>query len=494
MNKPRKYNAERNLMVHSNFSFDYISWEHWNSATVANSLFNGSVFENCIFENIAFNNADLEGTRFSNCKFVECSFQNADIRSVWIAKSDFCFVTFEEAMLSDSTFVECHFNNCGFDNLTQTKCSFDSCIFDSFQPQNSSITSSCYKNTSFSNAVFKNAFYYHRFENCQITNSTFEAYLLGFVYGISLEALKNCRITVMGETEYYIADCFSEFVQEIFSRIEQVYNERKLFLNIGILELSDNTRSKDEVMLKCIELMHLLLKKNLMLKNEEITFFGNLVTYMYEVKEIAPITIFLMERKLSQIIEESSCTAISNAAWEKAKSDLNTLRNAAYFLFLEFTRTLDIRNIEEEAITLQVTYEEQPEIPLVEILSAMMPNYKMPIQIKTERGSFIEYIEAMSASLPYIDVFLTLIGVIVPIVSEVRATKRAKKEELRAPSAEGTDIMIPAIYLSPGITVNAQSEVVSAVKVIVEYNIIMDKRKKGYSQSNIKRIKVISKS
>ena len=70
MNKPSKYNAERNLMVHSNFSFDYISWEHWSSATVANSLFNGSIFENCIFENIAFNNADLEGTRFSNCKFI----------------------------------------------------------------------------------------------------------------------------------------------------------------------------------------------------------------------------------------------------------------------------------------------------------------------------------------------------------------------------------------------------------------------------------------
>lgn len=481
MNKPSKYNAERNLMVHSNFSFDYISWEHWSSATVANSLFNGSIFENCIFENIAFNNADLEGTRFSNCKFIECSFQNADIRSIWIAKSDFSFVTFEGAMLSDSTFVECHFNNCGFDNLTQTKCSFDSCIFDSFQPQNSSITSSCYKNTSFNNAVFKNVFYYHRFENCHITNSTFEAYLLGFVYGISLEDLENCRITVMGETEYYISDCFSEFIQAVFSRIEQVYNDRKLFLNIGILELGDNTKSKDEVMLKCIELMHLLLKKNLMLKNEEITFFGSLVTYMYEVKEIAPITIFLMERKLSQIIEESSCTAISNTAWEKAKSDLNTLRNAAYFLFLEFTRTLDIRNIEEESITLQITYEEQPEIPLVEILSAMMPNYKKPIQIKTEKGSFIEYIEAMSASLPYIDVFLALIGVIVPIVSEVRATKRSKKEDPHPPSTESTNVIIPAIYLSPGITVNAQSEMVSAVKVIVEYNIVIDKQKKGYS-------------
>ena len=59
MNKPSKYNAERNLMVHSNFSFDYISWEHWSSATVANSLFNGSIFENCIFENIAFNNAKI---------------------------------------------------------------------------------------------------------------------------------------------------------------------------------------------------------------------------------------------------------------------------------------------------------------------------------------------------------------------------------------------------------------------------------------------------
>lgn len=134
------------------------------------------------------------------------------------------------------------------------------------------------------------------------------------------------------DQQYYISDCFSEFIQAVFSRIEQVYNDRKLFLNIGILELGDNTKSKDEVMLKCIELMHLLLKKNLMLKNEEITFFGSLVTYMYEVKEIAPITIFLMERKLSQIIEESSCTAISNTAWEKAKSDLNTLRNAAYFL------------------------------------------------------------------------------------------------------------------------------------------------------------------
>ena len=100
----------------------------------------------------------------------------------------------------------------------------------------------------------------------------------------------------------------------------------------------------------------------------------------------------------------------------------------------------------------------------------------------------------MSASLPYIDVFLALIGVIVPIVSEVRATKRAKKEEPRTPNTEGTNIIIPAIYLSPGITVNAQNEVVSAVKVIVEYNIVIDRRKKGYSQSNIKRIKVKSKS
>lgn len=498
MNEIDTYKTRPGLAPHSNFSFEVIEHERWEHTELNNSLFNGSVFIECIFNKIVFDNADLEGTRFSGCTFRNCSFSGADIHSIWVADCQFIGVSFDETILTDCTFHHCNFEGCSFNGTSQMECVFDGCVLDPFAPKGSSITLNQYKNTTFRHAVFHNVFYYQWFENCHMPDADFEAYLLGYIYGLTSQNLEECHIVVMGDKEN--AQIYSEgySISEIYQIIENIYNNRHMYLNIGILELGDLRNSKDEILLKCVYLLGRLLKDNQLLKNEQIKLLERLIMSLYEQGQITPVTIYLMERELQKIVDayQSQPESIS---WQKAEKDIAVLKNRLYFVFLEFLDKLqssihELPNANDPV--LRFTYEEKPQIPLTEIIAAMMPGFPLPIRINEEKGSFIEVIQFCSAALPYIKVFLEMMGIVVPIVVAVRSERREdrkeKERERERSERKQSTPSLPSVYISPGITDATGTQVAQVTKVIVEFKILNDSEKKGYNAQNLKTIKVVS--
>lgn len=497
MNEVEKYKTHLDLAPHSNFSFEIIEHERWEHTSLNNSLFNGAVFIECIFNEIVFDNADLEGTRFSGCSFRNCSFCGADIHSIWVANCQFNGVSFDETILTDCTFHHCNFEDCSFNGTSQMECVFDCCVLDPFAPKGSSITLNQYKNTTFRHAVFRNVFYYQWFENCHMPDADFEAYLLGYIYGLTPQNLKECHIVVMGNQE--LSQAYSEeySISEVYQIIENIYNSRHMYLNIGILELGDQRNSKDEILLKCVYLLGRLLADNQLLKNEQIKFLERLIMSLYEQRQIAPITIYLMERELQKVVDEYQ-NQPENISWQKAEKDIAALKNRLYFVFLEFLDKLqialhDLPSANDPA--LRFTYEEKPQIPLTQIIAAMMPGFPLPIRINEEKGSFIEVIQFCSAALPYIKIFLELMGIVVPIVLAVRSERREdrkEKEKERERSEQGQNVTsFPTVYISPGITATTGAQVAQVTKVIIEFKLLSDGGKKGYSNKNLKTIKLV---
>lgn len=497
MSEIDNYKLRLSLAPHSNFSFEVIEHERWEQTGLNNSLFNGAIFIECIFNDIAFDNSDLEGTRFSDCSFRNCSFSGADIHSVWVANCQFNGVSFDDTILTDCTFHHCNFKDCSFNGTNQMECVFDNCVLDPFAPVSSSITLSQYKNTTFRRAVFRNVFYYQWFENCHMPDADFEAYLMGYIYGLTPQNLKECNLMVMGNTERSQTHPKGCVLSEVYQIIEEIYNDRHMYLNIGILELGDQRNSKDEILLKCVYLLGRLLADNQLLKNEQIKYLEKLIMSLYEQGQIAPITIYLMERELQKIVDKYQSQP-ENISWQKAAKDIAALKNRLYFLFLEFLDKLQIAlhnlPVVDDPI-LRFTYEQKPQIPLTQIVAAMMPGYPLPVRISEEKGSYIEVIQFCSAALPYVKIFLELMGIVVPIVLAVRSERREKrkeKEKEREQSKQDQNIIsLPTVYISPGITSITGTQVAQVTKVIIEFNLLSDGGKRGYNSQNLKTIKLV---
>ena len=501
MNELDRYKPNFNLTPHSNFSFELIEHEQWEYAKLNNSLFNGAVFIDCMFNEIVFDNADLEGTRFSDCIFRNCSFFGADIHSIWAADCQFNSVIFDETILTDCTFQNCSFESCSFNGTSQMECIFDTCTIDPFTPKGSSITLNQYKNTTFHHAVFNNVFYYQWFENCRMPDATFEAYLLGYIYGLTPQNLEECHIVMMGNQEGYPSYSEGNNISDIYQIIESIYDERHMYLNMGILELGNEKNSRDEILLKCIYLLGQLLADNQLLKNEQIKFLERLIMSLYEQGQIITITIYLMERELQKIVNKYQ-NKIKDISWKKAEKDIVTLKNRLYFIFLGF---LDKLQVALQGLPnpnnpiLCFIYKEKPQIPFIQVVTAMMPEFPVPVQIKEEKGSYVETIQFCTEALPYIKIFLELMGIVVPIVLAVRSEQRedrkekerTKKEEKEQSEQNQNSMTLPSVYISPGITAIAGLQVAQVTRVIIEYHLINDNQKKGYNSKNLKSINLI---
>lgn len=87
-------------------------------------------------------------------------------------------------------------------------------------------------------------------------------------------------------------------------------------------------------------------------------------------------------------------------------------------------------------------------------------------------------------------------GIAVPIALAIRSERREdrkEKEKEREQSEQSRSFTaLPSVYISPGITVAAGTQVAQVTKVIVEFRLLNDGGKKGYSSQNLKTIKLVS--
>lgn len=446
-----------------------------------------------ILKNVCFYNASFLSTKFSEISFVDCNLRSSDLCSIWVNKCCFQNTDFSNATISDSTFIKCTFDEAVFESISLTKCQFIDCIFQQFRIDDSTFSLNTFTQCHIKNTHFTESFYYQIFDNCTFYNVTMDPSLLGFNFGFSPNVLTQLA------TKNDLQQANDDFIR------------KKLYINAAILRINQVQNYYDEAMLACIAALGQMIKKDILIKADEIEFLKSLTAYFQDNKQIAPISIL----RIWQLLNNEIINIPPNTATNKAMPLIREYSNKLYFDFINFQKELQkhinqlpkIFNITEMA-ELKIIYLEKPQVPLLHYLAEFSiligSNCPMPNLVRTEKGSFHEYHEIAVAILPYLQTFFAFLGIITPIAI-YKKQKQDHEKELQAQNAvtnikeEGTEITIAskAINQSPIIlpntcVISSDTNVVTTdvIKVLASKSMEHNSGFGGYNRQNIHSITI----
>ena len=398
-NKPVTY---EDFKIHANLSYKSISNYALQGKNISRSLLNGTVIEESIFTNIDLNNADLEGAKIFRSSFIECNFSSAEMHSLFITDTIFTNCRFEISMITDCIFINCEFKNCSFDNCTMSNNTYEKCIFEPIITTSMSANLNIFKDTIFKHSEFAKYFYYSIFENCIFENSTYEAYLLGFSYGLSQKDINNMNLIFMDE---------EKIDTDIFESLKKEYLKRGMYIHIGILYINYDRISYDEFVVMCISLFEEYIKRDLIIKSELIKFTRVIIEKMLNSSQITPSALIYAMNALHKYIK-----TFNNTSSGKAKNDLLSFKNYLYIEYMKFIDILQENAVEisSDYVELVLKYREKPQIDLHTILTNISQDEVELIDVRY--GSYIETFMSPGNVILLFQTFLALLNVIVPFV------------------------------------------------------------------------------
>lgn len=472
-----------------NLSFNTIKDQEYINKYAARALLNGTLINKSYFENSTFQNSDIEGSKFLKSHFIQSSFKSSDIRSTLAKETVFRNVNFSNAIINDCTFEDCIFLNCNFEDVSLSDTTFTRCDFTLPSLSHGSFTLNDFNNCTFENMTFKNVFYYSEFNNCNFKNVFFEAYLLGYSNGLSTENFKQITFLLMGEET-------NDTYEVIFEKIKNIYLERYMYINAGLLALYGANISKDKALLACVRSIEEYIKRDYLLKKDQILFLKKIVNHMYDKEQIIPITIILIINYINIILE-----TYENIALKKISTELNSFKNDLVDIYMIFTNMLFEKAMdynEKELVIIKLKYLEKPEKEIVNLLNQIMPDESAPILIKTQNGSFIEWIQCTENFIACLDLFLSLMGITIPIVYEKfkkkNSTPQGSESEIiinnYVPIGAEDKILSFTNSINQSVIAATNKNISNSVKVIINNNFIEDENLYGYNKKNIKEIKV----
>jgi len=354
---------------------------------------------------VCFFNASFFSTKFSDVTFAQCNLQSTDICSIWANGCQFLNCDFSEATISDSTFINCHFDNAVFESISLTRCQFIDCSFQDISTDDSTISLNTFTGCRIVGADFKESFYYQTFEKCTFSGVAIAPELLGYNYGFSPEILQSLSQ--------------SANLDELCAN----FTNDGLFVNAAILRINQLQDHYDAAMVACVAALGQMIQNDILVKADEIEFLKGLTMYLQARQQIAPISVL----RIWQLLNNYFMCESSNTAAGKAMPHIREFANTLYFDYMEFQKKLQEQlvhlpqaNSATDMAELQIVYAEEPTLPLLDCLVQFSTladsRCPEPHMLRTERGSFHEFHEIAVIAIPYVQTFLTLLGVVVPIV------------------------------------------------------------------------------
>ena len=451
------YNPNTNIINDKKIENIEIFKEKLSYLTVQNSFFSKSTFKNC----------DIVGCKFYNSSFDSIQLNNADIISLWISNCTFVNVCFDGTCIDDIDFQNCAFENCSFNNFTMKNCRFTNCQFSAFRPSCCLCELNNYIDCSFIDSSFSSSFHYQIFSNCKFDNTTTETELLGYNYGL----LSNNQITLARQNNESIISLREP------SRLYKEYIKRNLYVNALILKINCEYNDDQTIILLWAEFLEVIIKNNIIIKSNEILFVKNLITYFSDNNNIAPILLFELNNKLINIINKFP---INN---QKTKDDIILLINDIYFEFKKHTQmfldTASEPSTADQNLIIEIKYLEKPQMELSCILNQF--GMGQCHQIKTAKGSFLEWISCPNNIISCLEIFLMLLDITVPIVYDsIKAKKKSKK-------SNRTDVLdlskIDITDTKVNLTINNGCQILNSCN-FVENDFY------GYNKKNVQKIKI----
>lgn len=479
-----------NWTYNQNFSFQKLFNEKHFNESAKSALFNGTIIEKNNWNNVNLTNSDIETTRILKTDIQNCYFDNTDIHSIWVIDTNFQNTSFRGANIVDCTFINCTFIDCDLRDVTLNDCTFRQCELRNTNLLGGSFTMNVFTSCLLEKMCFKNVFYYTHFDQCEFNDVIFEAYLLGYSYGLTMDNMSSFQYLFMGEksADNYIDIC---------RNIKMIYQERGLIINEGILYLLDPTLPATQAIVKCFECLKKYIEKDLLTKKEQLQFLKRIVENMYNNHIIAPIAMVQLLYIIDQILYLTP-----NVSLVKIKSDLIQVKNSIltnYHTFIDNLSEIIESNRVEKEVVINIVYEKQPQYRLSDILNEIAGEQEARV-IKTQKGSFIEWISCTSNIITCLEIFLNFLGIVIPIAWDIHKAKtphEAVPERILEINNKFniSNISLDEIEILPEMTKQAitpllQKKINRTIKVIINNEFTDSSTVLGYSNENIKSIKI----
>lgn len=403
-----KYNQNFNLL-------HLINETHINEHAEA-SLFHGTLIEQNYWDNVKLDNSDFEALRIIGSTIKNSSFKNSDIHSLLVTYTIFDTVSFQETDISDCTFTNCNFINCNFSQAVLKENQFNNCLFDTPLFEKGSYVMNDFIESTLVNTCLKNVFYYTYYRNCTFQDVEMEAYLLGYSYGLTISNLEELSFLFMG-------NICSDNYQKICNDICSVYIDRRMDINRGILYLIDPQTPTEKAIIKCFDCVYNFIKQDYLVQKEQLEFLNKIVIILYKDQSISPLVIISLINIINTILNMPK-----NSALDKAEQGLFSVKNSMLTNYYHFMDELQKHLAElpkDGDWELEIIYEKKPSYRLTDIIKDIDSDAKI-IVLKTATGSFIEVLQMANEILPYIDTFLSFLGLAFT-VKEVHKNNNTEK-------------------------------------------------------------------
>ncbi|MBQ3546557.1 MAG: pentapeptide repeat-containing protein [Lachnospiraceae bacterium] len=432
-----------------------------------------SIIINCIFDTTNLNHCDLLSTKVYSSTFDNINFNGSDIFSMWFSECQFTNVNFSGSGLDDITFINCNFKNCNFDGIGLKNCTFINTVFEKIKPNSSTFTLNSYEECTFSDCVYKGSFNYQIFKNCKFNDVLMDKNILNNNYGIG---------NVTGIT---FIDKFGTVQKKETIKTDLISDclKQQLFINAAMVEYNFAPKINPNLAIKSIEAIGIMIKNNLLLRNDELNFMRKLYHFFYINGLIAPIVVY----KLFELINKICINEYSqNITLDKNKEALYLITNSLYFDFCDFTeklkKTIDDTIKYDLPVYVKIHYNEEPSIPLDSLINQIYPD--LVNRTQTEKGSFIEYLELGQNGLEILNIFIQLMGISVPIIyAEIKEKHKKSKPEIKI--QKNVEINIKQTKNR-----NNTSELIQQTYQLINSTNILTDDQQGYNSDNIKEINV----
>lgn len=471
-----------NTFPNDTISYKYINEEYVSKTDLAQSNIIGCTIEKSIFEDVTFNLSDFDCTTLIQCKFIKGDWSRTDCCSLTVSNTVFNEIDFSLSTMRNCDFKQCVFIKCDFNHIALSGSRFTDCTFSNIAVSHSSTYLNIYENCTYKDCSFNGAFYYNLLLRNKYNDVRFNQKLLAYNYFLMN---KSDKLATIG---------FDDLQKE---ELNSYLSENKLLINLVILNLNE-TNDVDLSLIRFIIAIGEILKAELFVREEQLQFLQKFLRFLLDNKMIPAITIV---ESLSYLDRNIKFFDSSNSnAYKKCKESLNLIRNELYQAYLIMGSSISSFNktneIDKEHIV-KLVYSQEPQIPICPIINEIKKSLGIDapdaMRVKTEKGSFLEWISCYDSVLQCLQLFVTVLGLGYTIVSEHKKKEKendVEKENLpNITSTQMIDILNKTISKQ-----KVNPEFSQTVNIVLKNEIIATKKFRGYSKSNIQSIEIIKKN
>ena len=468
-----------NMVPGEMLSYKFVIEEELNAVDLSGTTIVGCTIQDSIFKDVDFISSDFDGTILSHCKFFDGKWTRSDCCSLTAADTTFSNIDFTLSTMRSCEFNNCTFIKCTFEHIALSGSRFNHCHFNDIHLVHSSTYLNTYSNCFFEECDYRGNFYYNLFINNQYIHTSYHKKLFSYNY---FHMSENIELSQIGFT--------SEKCEELIKELR----DNKLLLNLVLLELNQ-TNDMDMALTFFIYGIRNLLELNVLIREEQLDFLQKLLQYAIEVKNSSAVTIAEMLSCLEEMTTYFENNP--NSAYYKCKETLNLIKNTLYMAYQEIAQdTLCFKDKQNEGSEkiVKIVYGEEPQIPICDIINEIKNALRISapdaVRIKTEYGSFHEWISCYDSVLNCLQLFVAVLGIGYTVLKDHQhEQKKLKEVPADKDSSEQMLLMLNKALSKQKINPDFNQ----TVKIMVKNEIIASKKFRGYSKTNIYSIDIISK-